>query len=350
VIEERIENAPSQQYVWSPIFIDCMVVRFRGSELGDWHYPTEDANFNASALVDAGGTVIERYTYTPFGVVSYYSPAWTAHAGSDYEWEYLHQGGRLDGASGLYTFRFRDYSPSLGRWMTNDKTYYDSINLYILAFNNPLYFVDPFGLQATELKKVDGSVKMNGVDVKVDIYLAEVKEGEFTDGKKQYDAVYEVAKTHTNCAGFALGAGGSWRPTVTKKPASIMKAIKAMGYECKNDVSALDCKSHCDCAEWVMIYVYSKKDKDIKDIKKLYEKKDFLNDPWSDFSEENVDYHGLRGTGDHYEYQPHLDLKENQKLKTFTPTKDNPDYFEKQQLLVKMCCCRGKKNKPVEKK
>ncbi|MDW8244156.1 MAG: RHS repeat-associated core domain-containing protein [Thermogemmata sp.] len=33
---------------------------------------------------------------------------------------YLHQSGRFDGTSGLYHFRYRDYSPTLVRWTSLD--------------------------------------------------------------------------------------------------------------------------------------------------------------------------------------------------------------------------------------
>jgi len=44
--------------------------------------------------------------------------------GSAYDWLYLHQGGRYDVTSGLYHFRFRDYSPTLGRWTSLDPLSY----------------------------------------------------------------------------------------------------------------------------------------------------------------------------------------------------------------------------------
>jgi RHS repeat-associated protein len=49
--------------------------------------------------------------------------------GSAYDWLYLHQGGRYDVTSGLYHFRFRDYSPTLGRWTSLDPLRYAAGNI-----------------------------------------------------------------------------------------------------------------------------------------------------------------------------------------------------------------------------
>lgn len=56
------------------------------------------------------------------------------------------------------------------------------------------------------------------------------------------------------------------------------------------------------------------------------------------------DYHGLKGEGNgHYTYQPEKDSMENQEIKDWSPTKDEPDYFGKDQLFGKYCCCKKDK-------
>jgi len=49
---------------------------------------------------------------------------------------------------GLYRFRYRDYSPTLGRWTSLDPIRYEAgdVNLYRTFFNAPTVYVDPFGL------------------------------------------------------------------------------------------------------------------------------------------------------------------------------------------------------------
>jgi RHS repeat-associated protein len=81
----------------------------------------QDANWNGSALVNGSGTVVERFAYDPFGKFTVYDGSWTVRTGgSSYAWIYMHQGGRFDATSGLYSFRNRDYSPTLGRWFQID--------------------------------------------------------------------------------------------------------------------------------------------------------------------------------------------------------------------------------------
>jgi RHS repeat-associated protein len=76
---------------------------------------------------------------------------WSTLAGSTFGWVYLHQGGRFDATSGLYHFRHRDYSPTLGLWTSLDPIRYDAgdVNLYRVVFNTPTIYTDPSGLQGT---------------------------------------------------------------------------------------------------------------------------------------------------------------------------------------------------------
>jgi len=64
-------------------------------------------------------------------------------------WIYRWQGGRYDLTTGLYNFRNRDYSPTLGRWVQQDPIgYIDGANLYQAMLGAPIGNVDPMGLCA----------------------------------------------------------------------------------------------------------------------------------------------------------------------------------------------------------
>ncbi len=108
----------------------------------------QDANYNIVAIFDNAGTVVERYAYDPFGQVTVLDAGWNVLAASVFAWFYLHQGGRFDPTSGLYHFRHRDYSPTLGRWTSLDPIRYAAgdVNLYRFVFNAPTLFTDPSGL------------------------------------------------------------------------------------------------------------------------------------------------------------------------------------------------------------
>ena len=62
--------------------------------------------------------------------------------GSGYAWLHLHQGGRFDAATGLYDFRNRPYSPSLGRWPQVDPLGFGAgdTNLYRAYAGSPVTY------------------------------------------------------------------------------------------------------------------------------------------------------------------------------------------------------------------
>ncbi len=148
VLEERIAGVTQAQYVWSPVYVDAMVERDRGLERV---YVQQDANWNVSAdVAKVGGIwdVQERYVYDPYGAWTRLKKDWTAQTQDLFQWIYLHQDGRYDGSSGLYYFRNRDYSPTLGRWMEEDPIEYAAgdPDLYRYVRNNSLNATDPNGL------------------------------------------------------------------------------------------------------------------------------------------------------------------------------------------------------------
>jgi len=153
VLEERVGGQTTVQYVWSPVYVDALILRDRDSDgdgtLDQRLWVVQDANFNVTAVVDDSGEVVERYVYDPFGQVTVLDAEWNVRSGgSAYDWFYLHQGGRYDVTSGLYHFRFRDYSPTLGCWTSRDPLSYAAgdVNLYRSVGNGPTGRLDPSGL------------------------------------------------------------------------------------------------------------------------------------------------------------------------------------------------------------
>jgi len=125
----------------------------------------QDANWNITSLAADGYGVsspvfstVERYEYDPYGRVTYLSGSFGALERSGFGQRYLHQGGRLDEVTGLYSFRFREYNPVQGRWKQADPAgYVDGGSLYGYVSSRPLSLLDPLGL-APNPNSVPGSI------------------------------------------------------------------------------------------------------------------------------------------------------------------------------------------------
>ncbi len=77
------------------------------------------------------------------------APATRSHREAQPLVDNLYQGMTLDAVTGLYYERNRDYSPTLGRWLTRDPIgYQGGINLYGYVNSSPVGNVDAEGLRA----------------------------------------------------------------------------------------------------------------------------------------------------------------------------------------------------------
>jgi RHS repeat-associated protein len=160
VLEEQVGGVMQLQYLWSPVYIDALIERDTNS--GQRLYVQQDANWNVTAILDSTGAVQERYVYDPYGrftdptgqTAAVLAPDWSVRGSTLFGWIYLHQGGRYDSTTGLYEFRSRDYSPTLGRWMEEisiqagdgDTNPYEYENDDPPSLSNPLadaFFVEP---------------------------------------------------------------------------------------------------------------------------------------------------------------------------------------------------------------
>jgi RHS repeat-associated protein len=152
LLETKVGSNTVTRNVWSPVYVDGLVLRDRDTDangtLDERLYAHQDANWNTTALVNSSGTVQERYTYTPFGQVTFRDSSGSTLSSSAKDWVFLHQGGERI-AAGDYEFRNRVYSPSLGRWLSSDPLGFEAgdQNWYRAIGNSPGNSLDPSGLQ-----------------------------------------------------------------------------------------------------------------------------------------------------------------------------------------------------------
>lgn len=103
---------------------------------------------SAIALTDASGSVTGSYSYDPYGA--------TSQAGnSTTPFEYT--GRENDGATALYYYRARYYSPALGRFISEDPAgLLGGLNPYAYVGDDPISHVDPLGLWSVTVEAYAG--------------------------------------------------------------------------------------------------------------------------------------------------------------------------------------------------
>jgi RHS repeat-associated protein len=79
----------------------------------------------------------EFYNYDIYGATTD-----TSSAGNPF----MFAGYRYDAETGLYHTMFRPYAPNIGRWLLFDPIA-DTLNLYEYVANNPIMYIDPYGLK-----------------------------------------------------------------------------------------------------------------------------------------------------------------------------------------------------------
>jgi len=112
-----------------------------------------DGAGNVTALMDGQQNMAARYMYGAFGrLTGKWGPMADANV-MQFASMPVHR------QSGLSLYPFRDYDPSLQRWLSRDPIgEMGGINLYGFVGNNPISGVDPFGLDSWFTRLMDGIV------------------------------------------------------------------------------------------------------------------------------------------------------------------------------------------------
>ena len=135
----------------------------------NYQYHIKDHLGNTRVTFDATGEVLQEDSYYPFGMamngLNYYKPS----LDPDNKNKYLYNGKELQDDLGLdwIDYGFRMYDPQLGRWHKKDpmiEFHYD-YTPYAYVYNNPVRFIDPFGLDTIEvINQADRNVVVESND------------------------------------------------------------------------------------------------------------------------------------------------------------------------------------------
>jgi RHS repeat-associated protein len=115
---------------------------------GQGHYYHFDGLGSVAALSDVNNVSVERCAYDVFGRPTIRDVNGVEIAESALANPYLFTGRAWDPETALYYYRARYYDYFTGRFLQPDPIGYgDGLNMYLYVGNNPLIFVDPFGLE-----------------------------------------------------------------------------------------------------------------------------------------------------------------------------------------------------------
>ncbi|MDD5557591.1 MAG: RHS repeat-associated core domain-containing protein [bacterium] len=109
-----------------------------GCHTGDYFYHYNHRG-DVVSVTDSTGSEVARYRYDAFGNV--------AEKAGTFDSPYQFSTKEYDDAAGLIYYGYRYYDPAHGVWLSKDPIgYYDGLNLYAFVTNNPVNWVDPYGL------------------------------------------------------------------------------------------------------------------------------------------------------------------------------------------------------------
>ena len=110
-------------------------------------YSLEDHLGSCTMELDQNARIISQEGYYPFGAT-----AWlTAESETEVSYKFIRYSGKEMDVSGLYYYGARYYAPWLQRWISPDPAGdIDGLNLFVMAGNNPLRYIDSGGTHKEE--------------------------------------------------------------------------------------------------------------------------------------------------------------------------------------------------------
>ena len=172
-IAKRVDGAIVEKYLWEGLTrllavydgADNLVQRFSYADGrmpvtmthgGVTYYLGYDQVGSLRVITDAAGNVVKRIDYDSFGNI-------IADTNSGFTVPFGFAGGLHDRDTGLVRFGYRDYDPGTGRWTAKDPIGFagGDTDLFGYVQNNPVNFVDAYGLKGGVLIPIRNAIKKN---------------------------------------------------------------------------------------------------------------------------------------------------------------------------------------------
>jgi RHS repeat-associated protein len=145
LIEERDRNnVQMAKYVYGA-GLDEPVRAYKGTA---YYYYHTDGLGSITEVTDVSGNLVEQYNYDIYGKPTIRDNAGNVLAASTFTNRWLFTGRDWDADQLIYNYRFRWYSPILGRFLQTDPIGVNGgINVYQFVGNDPINSFDSFGLR-----------------------------------------------------------------------------------------------------------------------------------------------------------------------------------------------------------
>ncbi len=139
IVELKVPSNPN-----NPELSLCVAIEIKK----ETYAPLYDSQGNIACLIDPERReVLESYRYSAFGEEEIFNQRGKKIADSALGNPWRYKAKRIDQETGLVYFGKRYYDPKIGRWISPDPVgSIDGPNFYRFCRNNPLKFVDYFGL------------------------------------------------------------------------------------------------------------------------------------------------------------------------------------------------------------
>ncbi|MCK5111038.1 MAG: RHS repeat-associated core domain-containing protein [Arcobacteraceae bacterium] len=142
VIQEYENDTLTNSYIYASYIDDPIAYTYNNNT----YYYVKDRQYSIQAVTNSSGNIVESYSYNSFGIMTMKDQNGGVIFNSNVNNTITFTGRRYDTESGLYYYRNRMYSATLGRFISKDpKGYVDGMNLYAYVKNNPLKYLDAFG-------------------------------------------------------------------------------------------------------------------------------------------------------------------------------------------------------------